>query len=246
MKCKKQCAYLFAATILLTNVAATPMTIIAETMQESSSAEVAEKAEKQEKRQEEVSNNTSVVENQEQPQEVPTTNSEKVEEGQSKEKTPVTPEETPVVVNEEKAPEVAANEEVETTTTQEVSLEGWETEDKGSYILITKYTGSSREIVVPNEINGKPTKLKDIDYSVFPVLYTPIALGPKSFKVLPKEDGTKISIESKDLSEAFSGINSSIEEINLSGLDTSNVININNMFRNCSGLKSLDVSNWDV
>ncbi len=244
---RKKYAYLFATTVLLANVATTPMTVIAETMQENPASEVAEKAEKQEKSQEEPSNSAEVK--QEQPQEVPESNGEKVEEGQSKEETPVTPEETPVVENEEKAPEGATNAEVETDagtiTNQEVRLTDWETEDKGSYVLITKYTGSSTEIVVPNEIEGKPTKLKDIDTTVFPSLLMITSSGPKKFKVLPREDGTKVGLESTDLSDAFRELGH-LKEINLTGLDTSNVTNFSDMFRKCSGLTSLDVSNWDV
>lgn len=40
---RKKYAYLFATTVLLANVATTPITVIAETMQENSSSEVAEK-----------------------------------------------------------------------------------------------------------------------------------------------------------------------------------------------------------
>ncbi|MDN3128774.1 hypothetical protein P0E63_12925 [Enterococcus faecalis] len=93
---RKKYAYLFATTVLLANVATTPLTVIAETMQENSSSEVAEKAENQE----EASNSTEVK--QEQPQEVPAINVEKVEEGQIKEENPITPEETLDLENEEK------------------------------------------------------------------------------------------------------------------------------------------------
>ncbi|MGM0252199.1 BspA family leucine-rich repeat surface protein [Enterococcus sp. AZ129] len=263
---RKKYAYLFATTVLLANAATTPMTVIAETMQENSSPEVAEKAEKQE----EPSNSTEVK--QEQPQKVPATNGEKVEEGQSKEEPSTTPGETPVVENEEEAPEGATNAEVETdagtTTHQEVRLADWKTEDKGSYVLITKYTGSSTEIVVPNEIDGKPTKLKDIDDIVFPNLSS-----VTSFKVLPREDGTKVGVESTDLSNAFvykfslktidlSGLDTSnvtnmsgmfkyaknVEEINLNGLNTSNVINMSDMFYTIGTDNQLliDVSNFDT
>ncbi|MDN3128795.1 BspA family leucine-rich repeat surface protein [Enterococcus faecalis] len=267
---RKKYAYLFATTVLLANVATTPLTVIAETMQENSSSEVAEKAEKQEKNQEEPSNSAEVK----QAQEVPATNDEKIEEGQAKEETPIAPEETPVVENEEEAPEGATNAEVETdagtTTNQEVRLADWETEDKGSYVLITKYTGSSTEIVVPNEIDGKPTKLKDIDSTVFPNISS-----VTSFAVLPKEDGTKVGVESTDLSRAFqyksgmkkvdlSGLDTSnvtdmssmfayankVEEINLKGLDTSNVTDMSEMFYNAGNygkiLTSIDVSSFDT
>ncbi|MDU5021108.1 MAG: BspA family leucine-rich repeat surface protein, partial [Clostridiales bacterium] len=243
MKSKKY-AYLFATTVLLANAATTPMTVIAETMQENPSSEVIEKSEKQGKNQEETSNGTPVEEKQEQPQEVPATNSEKVEEGQPKEETPVTPEETPVVENEEKAPEGAANAEVEpdagATTNQEARLADWETKDKGSYILITKYTGSSPDIVVPNEIDGKPTKLKDIDSTVFPNLSS-----ATSFKVLPREDGTKVGVESTDLSNAF--MNATLfETIDLSGLDTSKVTDMSSLFEQCQNLRSLNLSNFNT
>ncbi|MBO1103961.1 BspA family leucine-rich repeat surface protein, partial [Enterococcus faecalis] len=190
-------------------------------------------------------------EKQEQPKEVPATNGEKVEEGQSKEEPPVTSEETPVVENEEKTPEGATNAEVETdagttTTNQEVRLADWETEDKGSYVLITKYTGSSTEIVVPNEIDGKPTKLKDIDSTVFPNLSS-----VTSFKVLSTANSWKVGIESTSLELAFfseenMGINQSLKTVDLTGLDTSNVTNMRYMFTQCRSLQSVDVSNLDT
>ncbi|MBO1104229.1 BspA family leucine-rich repeat surface protein, partial [Enterococcus faecalis] len=191
-------------------------------------------------------------EKQEQPQEVPATNGEKVEEEQSKEEPPVTPEETPVVENEEKTPEGATNAEVETdagttTTNQEVRLADWETEDKGSYVLITKYIGSSTEIVVPNEIDGKPTKLKDIDSTVFQNFQNTSSVT--SFKVLPREDGTKVGVEATDLTRAFE-IMPSLKTIDLTGLDTSNVTNMSYMFAvrtleelNITGLDTSNVTN---
>ncbi|MGM0252220.1 MucBP domain-containing protein [Enterococcus sp. AZ129] len=236
---RKKYAYLFATTVLLANAATTPMTVIAETMQENSSPEVAEKAEKQE----EPSNSTEVK--QEQPQKVPATNGEKVEGGQPKEETPVTLEETPVVENEEEAPEGATNAEVETdagtTTNQEVRLADWETEDRGSYVLLTKYTGDIAHVVVPNEIDGKPTKLKDIDSTVFPDRYKVM----QSFKVLPREDGTKVGVESTNLSQAFYA-KPSLKTIDLSGLDTSNVTNMREMFNGCVATRSINLRGFDT
>ncbi|MDU5019335.1 MAG: MucBP domain-containing protein [Clostridiales bacterium] len=118
---RKKYAYLFATTVLLANVATTPLTVIAETIQENPTSEVAGKAEKQEKSQEEPSNSVEVK--QEQPQEVPATNSEKVEE-QHKKETSTTTEETPAVENEEKASEGTQKsekmkEEIEATSQEE-------------------------------------------------------------------------------------------------------------------------------
>ncbi len=236
MKWNKQ---LFAATLLLANSVLLPIAAIAENNSAMPSSEVIEKEEKQEKN----SKNETKREKKEATTE---SSSEASKEATVSSEIPVTPEitssseKTPAVENEEKAPEGAANAEVETdagtTTNQEVRLADWETEDKGNYVLITKYTGSSTEIVVPNEIDGKPTKLKDIDSTVFPNLSS-----ATSFAVLPKEDGTKVGVESTDLSNAFKD-KTLLKTIDLTGLDTSNVTNMAYMFYNCNTVTSLNVN----
>ncbi|MDU5019344.1 MAG: BspA family leucine-rich repeat surface protein, partial [Clostridiales bacterium] len=240
MKWNKQ---LFAATLLLANSVLLPIAAIAENNSAMPSSEVIEKEEKQEKN----SKNETEGEKKEATTE---SSSEVPKEATVSPEISVTPEitssseETSAVENEEKAPEGATNAEVETdagtTTNQEVRLADWETEDKGSYVLITKYTGNSTEIVVPNEIDGKPTKLKDIDSTVFPNLSS-----ATSFAVLPKEDGTKVGVESTDLSNAFKD-KTSLKTIDLTGLDTSNVTNMAYMFYNCNTLTSLNVRGWNT
>ncbi|MGM0252208.1 MucBP domain-containing protein [Enterococcus sp. AZ129] len=240
MKWNKQ---MFAATLLLANSVLLPIAAIAENNSAMPSSEVIEKEEKQEKN---YKNETE----REKKEATTESSSEASKEATVSSEIPVTPEitlsseETSAVENEEKAPEGATNAEVETdagtTTHQEVRLADWETEDKGSYVLITKYTGSSTEIVVPNEIDGKPTKLKDIDSTVFPNLSL-----ATSFKVLPREDGTKVGVESTDLSNAFKD-KTSLKTIDLSGLDTSNVTNMAYMFYNCNTLTTLNVRGWNT
>lgn len=242
MKSKKY-GYVFAAMVLLANTATIPMTVIAETMQEPPSSEVAEKTEKQEKNQEETSKNTPVVENQEQSQEVPATSEEKVEEEQSKEETPATTKETPTVENEEKAPEVATNAEVETdaatTSHQEVRLEDWKIQDYRDYVNIIQYTGSDPDIVVPNEINGKPVRIHSLDRETFPIFNS---TTPTSFKILPGKDGSKmiVSVGRIDFS------NTSFKTIDLSGIDATYLSNIAGRFSNCKSLTSVNLADWKL
>ena len=115
----------------------------------------------------------------------------------------------------------------------------WETEDKGTYILLKRYTGSATDLVVPNEINGKPTKLLDIDENVILNMS-----NLESFIVQPNQKGQKVGLESTDLSEAFmsiSGHKKRLKTINLSGLDTSNVTNMEFMFAASDTLTNVDL-----
>lgn len=114
----------------------------------------------------------------------------------------------------------------------------WETEDKGTYILLKRYTGSATDLVVPNEINGKPTKLLDIDRNVIPNLQ-----NLTSFIVKQNQNGQKVGLETTNLESAFYDKNipegSNLINIDLSGLDTSKVTSMNKMFDNCAKLTNL-------
>ncbi|MDU5020313.1 MAG: BspA family leucine-rich repeat surface protein [Clostridiales bacterium] len=123
----------------------------------------------------------------------------------------------------------------EVNTNSEKAVD-WETEDKGTYILLKRYTGSATDLVVPNEISGKPTKLLDIDENVIPNLQ-----NLTSFIVKQNQNGQKVGLETTDLARAFSIKQNKIKTINLSGLDTSNVISMNSMFTNCDALTNLDL-----
>ncbi|MGM0252334.1 hypothetical protein [Enterococcus sp. AZ129] len=130
---------------------------------------------------------------------------------------------TSSTVNEE-----SVSKEINTNSEKAVN---WETEDKGTYILLKRYTGSATDLVVPNEINEKSTKLLDIDENVIPNMS-----NLESFIVQPNQKGQKVGLESTDLSGAFmstSDHKKRFKTINLSGLDTSNVTNMEVMFGGC-------------
>ncbi|MDN3202352.1 BspA family leucine-rich repeat surface protein [Enterococcus faecalis] len=58
-------------------------------------------------------------------------------------------------------------------------------------------------------------------------------------------NGSKVKLSGTDLSETFLN-NSTIQQIDLSNLDTSNVTDMNSMFGACGGLTTLNVSNFDT
>lgn len=110
----------------------------------------------------------------------------------------------------------------------------WEVVDEGSDYLLTKYVGSSTDIVIPNEINGKPTKLKDITKEIFPN-YASIT----SFSVFPSSDGKKVPLVTTHIgsgifsSSAFDADWGSLNSIDLSGLDVSLLNTTYKMFQYC-------------
>lgn len=110
----------------------------------------------------------------------------------------------------------------------------WEVVDEGSDYLLTKYVGSSTDIVIPNEINGKPTKLKDITKEIFPN-YASIT----SFSVFPSSDGKKVPLVTTNIGSgifaksAFDADWGSLNSIDLSGLDVSLLNTTYKMFQYC-------------
>lgn len=81
--------------------------------------------------------------------------------------------------------------------------DGWEYTDKGTYCVITGYSGNEQELIVPNEINGKPTKITNKTFNSY-------SLGgaqPESIKILSGRLG-KVGVEGTSLEHAINGIKS--------------------------------------
>ncbi len=98
------------------------------------------------------------------------------------------------------------------------------------------------KIIIPGEINGKQIKLGTIKYSPTNSI---IPMFQKNIQELrfQVENGKKVICTSgKDL---FNGLGS-LTNIDLSGLDTSQVTDMSSMFSDCLSLTSLDVSNFDT
>lgn len=131
-------------------------------------------------------------------------------------------------------PDKSVDSETANETTSKAVSGDWEYTDDGIYRTITKYTGSATDIVIPTEIDGKPTKLQDITKEIFPN-YASIT----SFSVFPSADGRKVPLVTKRIGgeifskSAFDADWGKLNSIDLSGLDVSSLIDTYKMFQDC-------------
>ena len=115
------------------------------------------------------------------------------------------------------------------------SITDWEYTDKGDgSIVLTKYIGTSKDIVIPGKLDGKQVKIKS-----FPSLR--ISKGNSLVVGTSKE---KVVYDGTSLLRAFD--HSTYKSIDLRGLDTSRVTDMDNMFSYCSELKQVDISGIDT
>lgn len=110
---------------------------------------------------------------------------------------------------------------------------GWEYTDKGTYCVITAYSGTEKDWVVPNEINGKPTKITSDTFHNS-------GKDPESVTIQAGRFG-KVGVEGSLLRGLFSQIRS-LKSVDLSGLDTSNVTDMGYMFQAASALTSVNLN----
>ena len=119
------------------------------------------------------------------------------------------------------------------------SITDWEyTDNIDGSITLTKYIGASKDVVIPGKLNGKQVKIAS--FKAFQ------SNGAKEWKslVVGTPDEKVVCENAEALRGAFAG--SKLESVDLSGLDTSNVTNMGNMFYSCGKLVKLDLSNLDT
>lgn len=116
----------------------------------------------------------------------------------------------------------------------------WIYSDIGKCIRLEYYKGKNENILIPNKICNKPTKIRAIDDSVIPNIKS-----LKSFRILCNENGEKIGIEKKSLLYAFKNCDN-LEIVDLTGLDTSKVTNMYGMFFGCYNLKMVNLNGLDT
>ena len=115
------------------------------------------------------------------------------------------------------------------------SIADWDyTSNTDGSITLTKYKGTSKDIVVPGKLDGKQVKIKSFKD-------TGISSGDNLVVGTP---GEKVIYDSDSLSSAFEG--STYRSIDLSGLDTSKVVSMASMFELCRNLTKVDVSDLDT
>ncbi|HFX3844209.1 TPA: putative mucin/carbohydrate-binding domain-containing protein [Enterococcus faecium] len=117
------------------------------------------------------------------------------------------------------------------------SNQEWDFMEEDNKILLTRFIGSSKNVVVPTSYNNITIELKEINSKSIPK-------DIESFKI-SKENGNKISLKNKTLRSAFDTF-SNLKEVDLSNLDTSGVKDYYRMFSNCKKLVNVNVDGFNT
>ncbi|ENO8770571.1 BspA family leucine-rich repeat surface protein [Enterococcus faecium] len=117
------------------------------------------------------------------------------------------------------------------------SNQEWDFMEEDDKILLTRFIGSSKNVVVPASTNNITIELKEINSKSIPK-------DIESFKI-SKENNSKISLKNKTLRSAFDTF-SNLKEVDLSNLDTSGVKDYYRMFSNCKKLVNVNVDSFNT
>lgn len=171
------------------------------------------------------------------------------------------------VISEEKETQTSEKSEIKATAVKVSNgIEGsdWNiVSETDTGIVLGEYIGSSKDIVVPSEIDGKQVFIDRFKTKFSPEVTSVIFLSQNGKKTKIKgdfsqffyryEDLKKVDFNGLDLSDVTSLTNlfgscSSLTEINgLDNLDISNINDISFMFSGCTSLKNIEfLKNWDV
>ena len=142
----------------------------------------------------------------------------------------VSPAFTPIVVHAEEQEKLSQNEQVMT-----FDLKDWIYSETTDELVLNGYTGSSTDLYLPGEWNGKQVVLKD--FSIFPNTITSLQIQEVNKK--------KVKLQTTTLDRALRN-QTSLLRADLSGLDVSNVTNMSYLFNGASHLTNLNLSGWET
>ena len=127
----------------------------------------------------------------------------------------------------------------ESVFSQEKSVD-WEYSISGSNVLLKKYIGSSTDVIIPNEINGKSVII-DRMRELFPE-----QVKDKITSIVILDSGSKVKYENTSFNGAFSGF-TALAYVDFAGLDVSMIKSVGDMFSGCTSLVNVDgLSNWNT
>ena len=148
---------------------------------------------------------------------------------------------------------ILAQEHSATSETGGLSLSDWEYTIKDQRIILTKYISKNVNVIIPSTFAGHEDKTVEIKCKkrlgeLFDDLLSPPA-PYYPYKILESlKIGTsdkKVKWEANSLACSFCGF-VCLKNIDLRGLDTSRVTNMQSMFFNCQSLHSVDLSGLDT
>ena len=130
-----------------------------------------------------------------------------------------------------------------------LTLSDWDYTETSDKIILTKYKGDQVNVVIPSVFEGHETQAVEIAdlKSLLSNLRVNVASKTSNNKLVSIKIGTtdqKVTLGSSDLGCAFSISENGnsfpvLEEVDLSGLDTSNVTSMMGMFLGCDNLTSV-------
>ena len=111
----------------------------------------------------------------------------------------------------------------------------WIVSETGSQIVLTSYKGAAKAIYIPGEYNQKQVVLKS--FSILPDNLTSIQMKAVN--------GKKVKSQSTSLYRALANKNQ-LTTVDLSGLDTSNITNMSEMFVNSASIQKMNLKGWQT
>ena len=166
---------------------------------------------------------------------------ESIEENTQEEETVPTEQEQPAGMRNEETIPVETAEPAQNKEKEASVLDDWNYEEYNGGYLLKDYKGTATDIVVPGEIDGKQVYIQG--RNIHPVTHFP---DDATSIELQEKNGKKIKVKDGDMSALFSGY-AKLKELNVGGLDTSDVTNMDSMFSDCSSLSDITgLENWDT
>ncbi|WP_290776086.1 BspA family leucine-rich repeat surface protein [Anaerofustis sp.] len=118
------------------------------------------------------------------------------------------------------------------------SLSDWEYYEKGGDIFLTKYKGTSTDVVIPGELDGKRVVIEKLSSNG-------LSLPKDVVSVKIGTAGSKVSVKNNDASYAFSKLNN-LKHLDMEGVDVSNITNMSYMFWYNENLESIKLNGWNT
>ncbi|WP_256211119.1 BspA family leucine-rich repeat surface protein [Lactococcus garvieae] len=118
------------------------------------------------------------------------------------------------------------------------STSGWQYVNKDSYVLITGYGGKDKNVTVPNTFSGKPVHID----SNFGSIIRNASIQKFSFDM---SNSRKVVYDGSSMNNLFYG-NTYLTNVDLSGLDTSQVTSMDKTFFNCFNMTNINLSGIDT
>ena len=131
--------------------------------------------------------------------------------------------------------------------------EGWEYENRGTYVEITEYTGDVVNITIPAKIEGLPVEI-NLGTVLKEKMANPQDIPTETFKIeTASEGGTPVKLVGTFeylfacvYDPTLVEVNNTLISADFGNADCSEIDNMSSMFLFCTQLQKLDLSGWNT